>query len=409
MGNELINLEDSNQYDYESQISMNIFLSKTCYFKGEMINGHIFLIAKEELKDNNLKSPSATITLREVQHYELTPLDIDIYDNKGQNDEDIVLLKYPVNFSKIEGENLSLGIKIPFQCQIPSNCHPTCVFDPSSYISHFLDIEFTSIKAKKTAIIVIKNGIFFTAENNLYKAPAFAKIETSKHEYAIFSKGSFTASINLPKNCFTYDEIVPFLIEINCSKLKIDIKNVKVSLIAVLKVKNKFEHEQMRPVKIKEIVSKNIPLTKGEKNISIDDIIKIPSTIDNPNIAYKKLDSDDRGLSRKFESFLLYPTCYGGKLNCEYSIRVMIEMGSLFSTNEFIEIPLDFYEPQNNNNNNNNLNPVLNNINQNNIIETPLGNNPNNNNMNKISEDIEAPPSLQQSLNLNINFMVDKP
>lgn len=409
MGNEIINLEDKNIYNYDSQISMNIFLSKTCYFQGEMINGHIFLIAKDELKDHNLKSPSATITLREVQHYEFTPLDIDIYDNQGQNDEEIVLLKYPVNFSNIEGENLSLGIKIPFQCQIPENCRPTCVFDPSSYISHFLDIEFASINAKKTSIIVIKNSNYFTTENNLYKAPAFSKIETSKHEYGIFSKGSFTASIKLPKNCFTYDEIVPFLIEINSSKLKIDIKTVKVSLISILKVRSKLEPGQMKQVKIKEIVSKSIPLTKGEKVYSIDDVIKIPSTSDNPSIAYKKLDSDQKALSGNFESFLLYPTCYGGKLSCEYTIRVMIEMGSLFSTNEFLEIPLDFYEPQNNNNSNNNINQAFNNINQNNIIETPLGSNPNNNNMNKISEDIEAPPSLQQSLNLNNNIMVDKP
>ena len=412
MGNELINLEDKNLYNYYSQISMNIFLSKTCYFRGEMINGHIFLIAKEELEDHNLKSPSATITLREVQHYELTPLDIDIYDNQNQNNEEIVLLKYPINFSNIEGENLSLGIKIPFQCQIPENCLPTCVFEPTSYISHFLDIEFTSIKAKKTSIIVIKNSNYFSIENNLYKAPAIARLETSKHEYGIFSKGSFSASIKLPKNCFTYDENVPFLIEINRSKLKIDIKTVTVSLNAILKVRSKLEPGQMRPVKIKEIVSKSIPLTKGEKIYSIDDIIKIPSTSDNPSIAYKKLDSDQRALTENFENFLLYPTCYGGKLSCEYVIRVMIEIDSLFSTNEFLEIPLDFYEPQNNNSdssNNNNFNQVFNNINQNNVIETPLGNNPNNNNMNKISEDIEAPPSLEQSLNLNNNFIADKP
>jgi len=412
MGNELINLENQKQYNYESPISMNIFLSKSCYFPGEVINGHIFLIAKEDLKDHNLKSPSATITLREVQHYELTPLDIDIYDSKGQNDQEIVLLKYPINFTKIEGENLTLGIKIPFHCQIPENCHPTCVFEPTSYISHFLDIEFASIKAKKSSIIIIKNSIYFSTENNLYKAPAIAKMETSKHEYGIFSKGSFTASIKLPKNCFTYDEIVPFLLEINCSKLKIDIKNVKVSLNAILKVRSNLEPGQMKPIKIKEIVSKNIPLTKGEKIYSIDDIIKIPSTSDNPSIAYKKLDSTEGELFEKFQNCLLYPSCYGGKLNCEYTIRVMIEMGSLFSTNEFLEIPLDFYEPKNNNNNinsNNNVNQFFNNLNQNNIIETPLGNNPNNNSENKISEDIEAPPSLQQSLNINNNFMVDKP
>ena len=400
MGNDFVNFEENPKYNYENQISMAIILQKTCYFKGEIIKGLIFLIAKTKLKNPNLKSPSATITIREIHHDGLTQTNFDFSDkndllNKSPDGEENVILKYPLTFSKIEGINLSEGMKIPFQCQIPEKCNPSCIFDSNAYAIHFLDIEFESINAKKTAVIVIKNNEYFSKMNNLYKSPAICKMETEKHEYAIFSKGSFTASIKLPKNCFTYEEIVPFLIEINCSKLKIDIKSVNVSLNIKLEVKNKLDLNEIKSLKIKEIVSKSIPLTRGEKIYSIDDIIKIPSTTDNPNIAYKKLDLDNKPFPEKFENIFLYPSCYGGILNCLYSIRVMIEMDSLFSTNEFLEIPLDFYEPQNI------ISHTSSNINQNNFIQTPIGANNSINNENKISEDIEAPPSFEQSLNQN--------
>ena len=406
MGNDFINFEENTKYNYENQISMAIILQKTCYFKGEVIEGLIFLLAKKKLKDPNLKSPSATITIREFHHDGLTT-DFDFSDkkdllNKAQDGEETVILKYPITFSKIEGINLSEGMKIPFQCQIPEKCNPSCIFDSNAYAIHFLDIDFESINAKKSTVIVIKNNIFFTKMNNLYKSPAICKIERTKHEYAIFNKGSFTASIKLPKNCFTYDEIVPFLIEINCSKLNIDIKSVNVSLNIKLEVKNKLDPNEIKSLKIKEIVSKSIPLTRGEKIYSIDDIIKIPSTIDNPNIVYKRLDSDHRLFSEKFENIFLYPSCYEGILNCLYSIRVMIEIDSLFSTNEFLEITLDFYEPQNN------ITHTTSNINQDKFIQTPLGNNNSIKNENKITEDIEAPPSFEQSLNQNANSQINK-
>ena len=40
---------------------------------------------------------------------------------------------------------------------------------------------------------------------------------------------------------------------------------------------------------------------------------------------------------------MLYQPCYEENLNCQYSIKALIEINSWFSTNEFIEIPIDLY------------------------------------------------------------------
>ena len=64
----------------------------------------------------------------------------------------------------------------------------------------------------------------------------------------------------------------------------------------------------------------------------------------NPGQIYQKLDSDKKKYSEKYSDIFIYPSCFGGLLSCEYYLKVLFETDTLFSTNEFIIIPLDFYE-----------------------------------------------------------------
>ena len=47
------------------------------------------------------------------------------------------------------------------------------------------------------------------------------------------------------------------------------------------------------------------------------------------------------------EDYILYQSCYEENLKSQYSLKAMIEINSWFSTNEFIEIPIDFYADDN--------------------------------------------------------------
>ena len=47
------------------------------------------------------------------------------------------------------------------------------------------------------------------------------------------------------------------------------------------------------------------------------------------------------------EDYILYQPCYEENLKCQYSLKAMIKINSWFSTNEFIEIPIDFYADDN--------------------------------------------------------------
>ena len=103
--------------------------------------------------------------------------------------------------------------------------------------------------------------------------------------------------------------------------------------------------------KTEEIIRKTLPLKEGEAMYHVEDGIKLPLSSNdlNPEEVYKKLDNDKRQGNIKFDNIKLYPSCSGGLLSCQYFIKVLIETNTLFSTNEEIKIPVDFYSPFNNN------------------------------------------------------------
>ena len=430
MGNEY-DFEHTYKYNFESQVSMTINLPKTCYCVGESITGNLYLKTKPYMQEMALISPKATVSLRQLYYVNKKESDFEFSGIKDTNtplEKEINLFLYDINLSNFQGANLLQGVNIPFSLRIPDNSFPSCIFDETTYIRHFLIFNFISIKAKKTAIIIIKNQKYYSESNKLFKSPAICTEEMSKHQYAIFSKGSFTASIKLARNSFRYDEIIPFIVEIDCSKLSIGVKSIIVSLNVSQIIKDDLNQSEIKSKKVKEIVSKNIELTKGDKKYIVDDIIKMPSTPDNPKIMYQQLDSDKRKFSEKYKNILLLPTLYSDILNCEYSIKVVFEMDTLFSTNESLEMPIEFYEneiivekeeeinlpdydeliksqninQQNNINNNSHFQQTP--LNNNNINQINNYNNNYNNDNNyednttKEFEDFGAPPTMSQIL-----------
>ena len=66
--------ETDKNYNYEREISMNIELPKTCYSKGEIIQGTLSLFPKTNYTQtqNQLINPYAVITLEERHFYQYT-------------------------------------------------------------------------------------------------------------------------------------------------------------------------------------------------------------------------------------------------------------------------------------------------------------------------------------------------
>ena len=299
--------------------------------RGESIKGSITFKPKDIIKKSLLLCPIiANVTLQEEHNNGLTLESVE---------EQIILFKFPMNIPKFEGNSLINGMTIPFEFQVPQNAYPTCIFEEDCYVRHILIFDFSSIELKKSAIIIIKNSQYYSEFNELYKSPVEVKFNRVKHKYAIFNMGSINASAKLEKNVFGYDEVVPLQIDIICQNLKIRIQKINICIYLTTSKKNKLKKTIFKSEQ--KVFCKIIKLLQKKDSYHLEDIIHLSKG--NPNDIYKKLESNSKIGYDIFKNISLYPTCYGGLLTCEYTIKITFETDTLFSTNESLCIPIDFY------------------------------------------------------------------
>ena len=356
------------EFNYENDVSLSIELDKTCYSKGEKINGTLILIPEQNSTHTELVNPYAKFSFIEKQCYEFLETfyekDRDIIKPTRKNIEEIKILgSYPMNFSKYEKSNMLPNLKIPFQIMIPINAYPSLISDKNTYILHFLTCEIESLKVKKSIPFIIKNNPYFTKENKLLKIPYETKQLIGKHKFAIISCGNFEVKINLEKNICPYNENLPITIDIDCSNLNsIKLKGVNIYIFRTFRKNSQKNKNLMKEEKTEEIVRKTLPLREGEITYHIEDGIKLPISSNNlnPEIVYQLLDKNkDQGM-KKFQNIKLFPSCSGGLLSCNYFLKIIIETNTLFSTNEEMIIPVDFYSSSNNNKEDNEKNSKIN-------------------------------------------------
>ena len=347
------NLNLSIQSNPENDISLDIELNKTCFSKGEYIYGIIVLTPKINSIIKEFLNTYAIISIQEKQNYEYLDSSYDqendeLKPTKKSINEFKTLIKTQYNFSDYLNSSMIPCLKIQFRIKVPNNAYPSCLFDKNTFVIHYLTIEFESLNLKKSEIIIIKNSPYFTKENGLLKIPAIYKNILTKHKYAIFDCGYMEVKITLEKNICPYNENLPIEINIDCNKLdKIKVKGVKIYIYRSYTKNNSNNKKIIYEKKIEEIVRKTLPLKEGEKTYHIEDGIKLPLSSNdlNPEEVYKILDKDKREPKLKFNNIKLYPSCNGGLLSCLYYITIVIETNTLFSTNEEIIIPIDFYSP----------------------------------------------------------------
>jgi hypothetical protein len=326
--------ENNKKYNLDTFFNLDIIIPKTCYFKGELIKGKIKLIPKDIVKKSFLQCAIiGNAILEENYNYKI---------RNTITNEEIILFKYPTEFPKFDGEKIINGMEIPFEYEVPKNSYPSCLIDDDTYVRHILTFDFSMIEAKKSILIIIKNDQYFTGFNELYKAPVEGFIRKRKHKYAVFYVGDMCATIKLAKNAFAYNEPIPFTLNIDSSTLTIKIQKVYISIVLSIRRNNKTDHKTIVYKNENTITEKTISLIEDRKEYYLEDIIQMPKN--NPGNIYKKLDLDNRKYSQKFKNINLYPSCYDGLISCEYFLRVMLETDTLFSTNEYEDIPIDFYE-----------------------------------------------------------------
>lgn len=336
-------------YNFENSVSMIIELGKTCFSPGEILNGGIILKPKESSLLKYLETPIATLYLTEHAYY--TYSESEYNPRTGRNEyvskvaeEYYPILNNPLNFSNFINADMSNTLKLPFSIQIPLRIYPSCYFSSSTYVKHYLTIDFPSIGAKKSVIIVIKNPQYFSTYNHLYQSPAVCYKETTKHSMIFFSKGSFSASLKLEKNAFAYDENIHFDVKLDLTKMSLNIKNIVLTIKRYYRKNQRYNHEVAYNKSSSIIAKKVCAVPQNQKIIQFDGFLSLDPD-KNPKNVYLKLDNDHRKTSQKFSGISLFPTCVGGLLSVEHILKMELVMDTFWSTNEEVQIPIDLYEP----------------------------------------------------------------
>jgi hypothetical protein len=172
---------------------------------------------------------------------------------------------------------------------------------------------------------------------------------------------------------------------------------------------SKTNHKQTLSKIEKKIASKAFSLYRKEKKYHIEEVMKLPKG--NPNEIYKKLDSDNRCYGEKFKDILLFPSCYDGLLTCEYYFKILLETNTIFSTDECLIMPIDFYaeekeEEEEDDDDEEMTYDKLKRISKKRYI-TPMGNNPGNNYMSPSMTINEVKPDINKNKNI-INIPLNK-
>ena len=147
-------------FNEEENLSIIISLPKSCYYPGEMLSGKVILQVKTNKISSTFNFTNSIITINQYQQYEF------YYDNillTQKNKKNI--LTQPYHFKKYKDRSLLIPLSLPFNIYIPIDIAPTLLFEETSFIRHYLSIEFPQIKCKKTIGIIIQNRQNFSKEN----------------------------------------------------------------------------------------------------------------------------------------------------------------------------------------------------------------------------------------------------
>ena len=433
------------KYNLRGNVDISIKLDKVCYFPGEQLTGKILITPNFNLFEEAKRYCEIIISLTQHSSY--------VYQvgSDYETEEEIMpLMKHKFRFSDfIELDNQGI-ITLPISYLLPTYTRPSIFLNRTDYVKHFISVDYPHFNVKRTLLFAVKNHIKYHFQTRILRCPYNYQTVLNKKKF-ISNKGSCRFIINMPRNYFLYNEKIGYNIFLDCNTLQIEVKSIKISLLR--KIKNNFRNNYLhiRNKKYETLLTKAYNTKKGEKTYNIVDYIcfcDCPSLNKDyvPAISiYNWMDShglfevDDDSLKNLLPSFPV------GLISIDYFLHAEIEYDSIFTSDDRIDIPIEFcsiiYDNIQNTNNiqpnypndipNNNMNNNINNSLNNNIYNsinnsmnqiTTSSNNfrPNNStnnfvNINEVDniniiENENAPPPTIKTNNIDIkkNYAEDK-
>lgn len=317
---------------------MHLTLNKTCFLPSQKITGSVKMTSIDCNLYRTLEDPSIHYTLKQITHHSLK------IKEKEDADSSEALETLTI-YDKVEGNedfadcDLAPFVEINFEINIPEDVLPTTVFNKDEYIYHLLTVECPFLGTSESVVIIIKPCQQFK-KLNLYKRPCRYAFAQEKKKWFI-KGGKMKVSLKLDSNSLPITNEVNSEIYIDGSELNMDIKGFNLELWRTLSRHQQYDRsivlsEEKEIVLRKEVKFDNLNKLKAYR---IDDKFKFPSTeLDDYNhLEIQKISK----LNAPEKRFL--PSTQGGLIQVKYFIKLTVNVDSMFSGDEVLEVPIEFY------------------------------------------------------------------
>lgn len=394
---------------YINQRPFRILLTKQGFFENESITGEICIEPEQTII---LSDVIIRLKMQEKWEYQVSKNHRE-YERNSQ-----ILMESTLNIGSILGISTDMKSLVPGQYHFPFTFPVINQIQPTFEYSSYIYVRFTvqaeaissNIKLNAETLIIIKRG------PSVLMSPLSFTSNINVHTWGLFDQGSTLLQVSYPKNNYIFGEIVPLNINVDNTKGKKNVIEIKVNFKRLVTLKRK-TGKKMHTIKVKVYEKRyTFPVNSGMTNQTA---ITFPLTIPNNSFPYYGFSENPYSNNTNYSDFI--PTIESVIISCQYYIKVscyfdgFVTGGYRPAVNMPIVISHQVMNIQG---------PIVNNQKEMNqaipIINQPLSNNPNeiypvvNNNYNIGGADYDsAPPQPQMQpqpmvYDINQPVMYDK-
>ena len=306
---------------------ITIKLNKVDYFKGDFVEGNIYLYNNNSLILNDIYLNLFLMENWNIQDGSRVESEL--------NNPTLLTIKIGIQkILKIDSDLINLNpgtFNFPFKFQLPDYLQPSFEY-PKQYqrgfLRYILEAKLISqyVKGANTTIIFVKSRPL------LLKCPLSFSSAANVHKWGMFDEGSTILKVSYQTTNFQIRGQIPIAVEINNTRGKLQVKSVNVKGI--------------RRVQFKRIKDATVRATYQNIMFNKDFAVNVPPNTQSQIYNYNIEITDDSlvnfnyiGVSKPYPMLvdLIYamPTTDGAAVKCDYVLLVSLSFSS-FVTQGYI-------------------------------------------------------------------------
>ena len=316
----------------KAKATVDVILENPILLQGEVIKGLISITPKNGSDITTLSNPNINFAILQEQSWQSFIFSQEDKTTKNGMSNNSFYSNQTMNCSQYKDKNISEGITIPFQYNIPFDITPSLEWPSTryefAYIRNFLNVTIDELAfTKKILLIILKRPC-------LLQSPLRMSVSEERKKFLLFGSGKIVVEGLYPKSSFPILGTIPLTVKVDASKSDVLIKSVVVKLKRKLEFYSKDKLKSMRSILQDMYEEKKNVSSKSE-----DILFNIPFK-DGPDIKYNTQSS---ALGENTEICCLIPNVQTSTIKVIYYIKITAEPDDLLAKKIELKMMVDFY------------------------------------------------------------------